>query len=182
MYKSGICGTKAAISLKCSLEPKLLQCLYMNSCTAYIYISIGDKSTMNFGHSINNIMFMLCFGLYFSESKIFPQRNCTLFVAARRNLAVFRGLPNRKLYSEFRELWSGGPLVPCSDMHQSFIDCKADFRQLPHVCRQLSVLPIHCLASGLGANFLYKWPASPGVIWLLATAQTSCLTSNKRVA
>jgi len=25
-----------------------------------------------------------------------------------------------------------------------------------------SVLSVHCVARGLGASFLYKWPASPG--------------------
>jgi len=36
MYKSGICDTKPAISLKGSgLEPKLLPNVYRNSCTAY---------------------------------------------------------------------------------------------------------------------------------------------------
>jgi len=36
MYKSGICDTKPAISLTRSiLEPKLLQNVHRNSCTAY---------------------------------------------------------------------------------------------------------------------------------------------------
>jgi len=36
MCKSGICDTKPAISLKSSsVEPKLLQSVYRNSCTAY---------------------------------------------------------------------------------------------------------------------------------------------------
>jgi len=36
MYKSGIGGIKPAISLKRSgLEPKLLQSVYRNTCTAY---------------------------------------------------------------------------------------------------------------------------------------------------
>jgi len=36
MYKSGICDTKPAMSLKrSSLEPKSLQSVYRNPCTAY---------------------------------------------------------------------------------------------------------------------------------------------------
>jgi len=36
MYQSGICDTKPAMSRKrSSLEPKLLQSVYRNSCTAY---------------------------------------------------------------------------------------------------------------------------------------------------
>jgi len=36
MYKSDMCDTKPAISLKRSiLEPDLLQSVYRNSCTAY---------------------------------------------------------------------------------------------------------------------------------------------------
>ena len=31
-------------------------------------------------------------------------------------------LGNRNLFPEFRELWSGGPMIPCGDMHQSFTD------------------------------------------------------------
>jgi len=33
-----------------------------------------------------------------------------------------RGLANQKLISEFGELWSEGPVIPCGDMHQSFTD------------------------------------------------------------
>jgi len=36
MYKSGICYTRPALSLKRSnLKPNLLQSVYRNSCTAY---------------------------------------------------------------------------------------------------------------------------------------------------
>jgi len=33
-----------------------------------------------------------------------------------------RGLANRNLFPEFRELWSECPAMPCGDMHQSFTD------------------------------------------------------------
>jgi len=42
----------------------------------------------------------------------------------------FRGLANWHLFPEFRDLWSGGPVMPCGDMHLSFI-----FRQ--HLLRRL---------------------------------------------
>ena len=32
------------------------------------------------------------------------------------------GLTNWKLFPEFRELWSGGSVIQCGNMHQSFID------------------------------------------------------------
>jgi len=32
------------------------------------------------------------------------------------------GLANRHLFPEFGELWTGGPAIPCGDMHQSFTD------------------------------------------------------------
>ena len=38
-----------------------------------------------------------------------------------------RGLANRNLFLKFRELWSGGPAIPCGDMHQSFTDALASF-------------------------------------------------------
>jgi len=39
------------------------------------------------------------------------------------------GLANRNLFPEFRELWSGGPVIPCGGMHQFFTGTlvKSDF-------------------------------------------------------
>jgi len=36
--------------------------------------------------------------------------------------SMVRGLANRHLFPEFRELWSGGPAIPCGDLHHSFTD------------------------------------------------------------
>ena len=33
-----------------------------------------------------------------------------------------RGVVNRNLFPEFREVWSVGPVIPCGYMHQSFTD------------------------------------------------------------
>jgi len=43
------------------------------------------------------------------------------------------GLANRKLVPKFRELCSGGPVMPCGDMHQSFTasTCKVPFDNFP---------------------------------------------------
>jgi len=35
---------------------------------------------------------------------------------------VVRDLTNRHLLSEFCELWTRGPAIPCGDLHQSFSD------------------------------------------------------------
>jgi len=61
MYKTGICDTEPAISLKrSSLEPKLLQSVHRNSCTAYQLVT----NLETWGE--------LC--PTFPGSKIFPQR------------------------------------------------------------------------------------------------------------
>ena len=49
------------------------------------------------------------------------------FVGAQRNLAALGGLANRNLFPEFRELCSGGPVIPCGDIHQSFTGTFAKF-------------------------------------------------------
>ena len=75
-----------------------------------------------------------------------------------------RGLANRNLFPEFRELWSGGSVIPCGDMHQPFADTlvKRFFDNFPMFADGFSVLSIHCVARGLGESFLYKRPASRG--------------------
>jgi len=48
----------------------------------------------------------------------------TLFSYVERPSAMkfgsVRGLANWHSFPEFCELWSGGPAIPCGDMHQSF--------------------------------------------------------------
>ena len=76
-----------------------------------------------------------------------------------------RGLANRNLFPKYRELWSWGPVISCGDMHQSFTDrynCSGFFYNFPMFADSFSVLSIHCVARGLGANSLYKYPASRG--------------------
>jgi len=70
---SGICDTKLSIYLKrSSVEPKLLQSVYRNSCTAY--------------RLVTNLETYLA---YFSVEQNFPTTS-TLFVGARRNLALIQ--------------------------------------------------------------------------------------------
>jgi len=38
------------------------------------------------------------------------------------NFGSIRDLVIRHLFSKFDKLWSGGPAIPCDDMHQSFTD------------------------------------------------------------
>jgi len=65
------------------------------------------------------------------------------------------GLANRNLFSEFRELWSAGPVIPCGDIHRSSIDAlvKWFFDNLPMFADSFSVLFIHCVARGLEQAF-----------------------------
>jgi len=68
------------------------------------------------------------------------------------------------LFSEFRELWSVGPVTPGSDMHQSFTGTivKWFLDNVPMFADSFSVLSIHCVARGLGARFLCKYHALRG--------------------
>jgi len=74
MCKSGICGTKTAISLKRSgLEPKLLQGVYRNLCTAY--------------RLVTNLTTRVNFGLLFREAIFFHNRylaQCTQYDMLRK--------------------------------------------------------------------------------------------------
>jgi len=62
-------------------------------------LSIGDKSE-NMGVNFGLVFFRGCKNLTADIRQ-------TIFVSARRNLATFMGLANRKLFPEFRELSSG---------------------------------------------------------------------------
>jgi len=84
------------------------------------------------------------------------------------------GLVNRNLFPEFRELWSGGPVIPRGDMHQPFTGTLAKWflDNFPIFADSFGVLSIHCVARGLGSSFLYKCPASRDGSH--ATARPSC--------
>ena len=66
-----------------------------------------------------------------------------------------------KTYSRISWLWCGGPAIPCANMHQFFADAllKWFFDNVLVLADSFSVLSIHCVAWGLGASFLYKFPA-----------------------
>jgi len=109
VYKSGIWDTKPVISLKrSSLEPNLLKSVYRNSCTAYridwwhIWWPSVNFSliTREANSQLTNISHTSC-------------RSATKFGSDR-------GLANRSLFPQFRELWSGGPVRLCGDMHLTF--------------------------------------------------------------
>ena len=103
MCKTGICDTKPAIYLKrSSLQPQLLQSVYRNLCTAQIW-----RPRVNFG-------------LLFRGAKFFHNYFSHIFCQSATKFGRVRGLANRNLFPEFRELWSEGPVIPCVDMHQSF--------------------------------------------------------------
>jgi len=44
------------------------------------------------------------------------------FCRSTMKFGSVRGLSSRYLLPEFHELWSGGPMIPCDNMHQSFTD------------------------------------------------------------
>jgi len=46
------------------------------------------------------------------------------FCRSATKFGLVRGLANRNLFPEFREFWSGDPVIglPCEDMHRSFTD------------------------------------------------------------
>jgi len=56
-------------------------------------------------------------------------------------------------------------VIPCGYMRQSFTDTLVKwwfFDNFPMFDDSFSVVSIHCVARGLGANFLYNCPASRG--------------------
>ena len=76
-----------------------------------------------------------------------------------------RDLANRHLFPEFHELWSGGPVILCGDMHQSFTGSLVKcffFDDFPMLADSFSAISIHCNARILFASFLYKCRASHG--------------------
>ena len=76
------------------------------------------------------------------------------------------GLANQNLFPEFRELWSGCPVIPCGDMHQFFTDTLySGFSTTSPLCLPIfsgfflfTALP----ERGLCTSFHYKCPASRG--------------------
>jgi len=120
----------------------------------YNGLSIGDKS--------GDLRWTLA---YFSGEQSFSTRDIShIFVAAQRNLAALERLANRNVFPEFHELWSGGPVIPCGDMHQSFIDAHVNwfFDNFPMFSYSFRLVFIHCILRGLSTSFLYECGASRG--------------------
>ena len=84
------------------------------------------------------------------------------FCRSATKFGNFGRLANRNLFPEFRELWSGGPVILCGDMHQPFTCTLAKLFFDSLFAYSFSLLSIHCVARGLRASFLYKCPASRG--------------------
>jgi len=123
MHTSSICDTKPAISLKrSSLEPNLVKGVYRNSCTAYRLVT--NLATGRQHCSPTDISHNFC-------------RSATKYGSVR-------GLASRKLFPEFRELWSQGPVTPCGDTRQFFTDAlvKWFFDNFPMSADSFSVLSI----------------------------------------
>ena len=131
--QSGICDTKPAISLKRSgLEPKLLQSVYRNLCTAYRLVTnletSGDELWPTFweqNFSTTDISHTFC-------------RSATKF-------GNVGGLANRNLFPEFGEVWSEGPVIPYGNIHQ-LLYTLVHYDNFPTCADSFSVLSIHCIA------------------------------------
>ena len=157
MYKSGICDTKPAISLKRSgLESKLLQSVYRNSCTAYSMVT--NLATQRKRQPI-----------LFWGAKFFHNDISHIFCRSASKFGSVGGLANRNLFPEFRELWSG--VSYASVLHQYIY--KVVFRQLPYVCRQfqcsfysLRFPRIRCKLSVQVPRIPRSFPAQHGLLVL----------------
>jgi len=111
-------------------------------------LSIGDK----FGDLTQTLA-------YFSGEQNFSTNDyhaCT-FCRSATIFGCVRGLANQNLFPDIRELWSGGLVIPCGDMHQSFTDAFVKWffdNYFPVFADSSRVVSIHCVARGLGASFL----------------------------
>jgi len=88
------------------------------------------------------------FGLLFREQN-FSTRDIThTFCRRTTKFGSVRGLANGHLLPEFREVWSGHPVIPCGDMHQSFSDVlvKWFFDNFPMFADSFRLVSIHCVA------------------------------------
>jgi len=77
-------------------EPKLLQSVYRNSYTAY--------------RLVTNLLTYGKLWPTFPGAKFFHKGYLAHFCRSATKFGRIRGLANRNLFPEFRELWSGGPV------------------------------------------------------------------------
>ena len=94
---------------------------------------------------------------YFLGSTNFRQWiSHTLFVGEQRNLATLGVWPIETYSPNFRN-FGWGPVIPLSDMYQSFTDAlvKWFFDNFPMFVDSFSVLSIHCVVSDI-AVFVLK--------------------------
>ena len=59
---------------------------------------------------------------FFPGAKFFHNGYLAHFCRSTMKFGSVRGLSSRYLLPEFNELWSGGPMIPCGNMHPSFTD------------------------------------------------------------
>ena len=111
------------------------------------------------------------FGLLFWRAK-FPQGISRTLYRSEAKFGSVGVWPIETYSPNLENFGLGGPVIPCGDMRQSFIDTlvKWFFDNFPMFADSFRLVSIRCVARGLAANFLYKCPALRGV-----TAQPSCL-------
>ena len=105
------------------------------------------------------------FGVLFWEQN-FSTRDISHICRSATKFGRIKGLANRNLLPEFRELWPGGSrdTMRRHGMHQSVTDALAKwfFDNFPMFVESFSVVSIHYVAPELGASFLYRYPTSRG--------------------
>jgi len=157
MYKSGICHTKPAISLKRSdLEPKVLYRVSVETPARAIDWRQIRRPRLNVGLLFREKLFYNGYLAHFCRSS-------TKFGNERLGLAN-RFLQYRPLYSpNFVNFVRGSrdqEMLSLSPAVISLVHLQSGFSRLPYVCRYPSfgVRSIHCVARRLGTSFLFKCP------------------------
>ena len=103
------------------------------------------------------------FGLLFRYQN-FSSRYLAYVLSEHNQIWPPYGLVSRNLFPKFHDLWSGGPVIPCGDMHHYFTDTlvKWFFNNFPMFSGSFNVLSIHCVARGSDVTFLYRRLTSRG--------------------
>jgi len=112
-------------------------------------LSIGDKSG-NLGWTL----------AYFFGKWNFCTTDFSHFLSERDEIWQYWGSGQWKLIPGIRELWSGGPVIPCDDMHHSFrpsLTCKVHGFLTTSLCLPIVLVFFRFNALPEGASFLYKW-------------------------
>ena len=99
-----------------SVQPKLI---------AYCRLSIETRSCLHY-RSICDLVKVNLWSTFFREQNFSTRDISHTFCRSATKFGGVKRLANQiRLLSKFRELWPGSPVIPCSDMHQSFTEALA---------------------------------------------------------